>query len=457
MSVGVLLLAAGSGTRMGIPGLKQFLSINGEPVLTTALRPFVDWGRADQIVVMLPPLMLEEGRRLIADAFPALIDAAVWCTPGGSSRYRSIRLGLQALDERHDIVVVHDAVRPFVDVATLEVLVDAARMTGAAGTSMPLVDTILQVDTQGHVLASLKRSDLVASQTPQAFDARLLRTAFDALSELELDEGTECLEAARKAGANPVVVHGSPALFKITYGPDLYTAEHIDMARRRQVGVVTGATKGIGREIACQMADRGMRVVVVGRDPAACNTLAKALGGLAVPGDVSHPDTAKAVVAETIKHYGRLDVLVNNAGAARRSGIEVTSDDDWRAMIDTNLSGAFYFAREAFRFMRMSGHGGVIINIASSSIDHGRAELGAYAASKAGILLLTQTLALEGSPHGIHSFCIVPRGTDTELRRRLYPEREESDLLEPGEVARMVLSCIVQWMPHLSGQAFWVR
>lgn len=457
MRIGVILLAAGSGTRMGIPGPKQFLGINGRPILELALQAFLDWGKASQVVVTLPAARMADGEALLRKAFPDAIGTHVTLVPGGSSRHRSIRAALESLHGKCEIVIVHDAVRPFVDPDVLDRLVTAAQQSGAAGASMPLVDTVLRVDGDGRVVETLNRAELVASQTPQAFDMRLLERAYATASDLDLELGTECLELARKVGAQATVVEGSASLFKVTYPPDLGAAQKVDMRRRRQVAIVSGSTRGIGREIARQMADHGMKVVVVGRDSARCHAVATEIGGLAWPGDVSQPATARSVVAATLQRFGRLDVLVNNAGVGHLLDVERTTDEDWNHIVGTNLSGSFYLAREAFRAMRSSGRGGVIITIGSSSIDKGRPGLAAYAASKAGAVLLAETLAIEGRPYGIHSFAVVPRGTDTDLRRQLYPDAHEEDLLDPSEVARMVLFCVEEWMPHLSGQVIWVR
>ena len=150
-------------------------------------------------------------------------------------------------------------------------------------------------------------------------------------------------------------------------------------------------------------------------------------------------------------------MLVNNAGMARHQPIAEMNNDVWMEIVNTNLGGAFYCTRKAFQVMTSSGQGGVIINIGSSAISGGRIGEGAYAASKAGLVSLTETVALEGKSHGIHAFTVIPRRTDTALRHALYPDQDDHDLLDPADVARVVTFCATEWMPHLSGQAFWVK
>lgn len=116
--------------------------------------------------------------------------------------------------------------------------------------------------------------------------------------------------------------------------------------------------------------------------------------------------------------WGRVDVVVNNAGHAAPSTIERMTDDEWRETVDCNLSGTFYCCREAVREMRRGGRGGVIVNVGSSAARGlGRVEQGAYGSTKAGIHNLTETLALEGRPHRIFAYVMTNLSASVLLTR----------------------------------------
>ncbi len=452
MRVSAIIPAAGSGTRMGTPTPKQFWVVHDRPLIVYTLQTFV---KSDFIREVAVPTS-EDGVPLLRELVRRFhLDGKVRVMRGGESRHYSIRNGLLALSPA-DVVIVHDAVRPFIFEEIFRPLAEAAWEHGAAGTVMPLVDTVLAVTDDGFMERSLDRRLYRASQTPQAFRYEILKRAYEAATEEEMLHGTECLELARRAGARVKLLQGSPFFWKITYKPDIYTAERLAMERSRQVAIVTGGSRGIGQKVAESLADHGLKVAVVARDEGV-ETVARRIGGMALMADVSRPDEVQRIFDAVLERWGRVDVLVNNAGTARWRKLADMGDEEWQEIVDTNLSGAFYCTRAAFKAMAESGNGGVIINIGSSSISGGRVGEGAYAASKAGLVALTETTALEGKPYGIHAFTVVPRRTDTALRRALYPDEKDADLLDPADVARVVTFCATEWMPHLSGQSFWVK
>jgi NAD(P)-dependent dehydrogenase (short-subunit alcohol dehydrogenase family) len=200
------------------------------------------------------------------------------------------------------------------------------------------------------------------------------------------------------------------------------------------------------------------QVAVLARTEAEVRDVAAEVGGLAVVADVSDAAQVRAAFATVESAYGRVDVVVNNAGQAVASSIESMSDAEWRQTVDCNLSGTFYCCREAMRAMRSCHRGGVIVNVGSSSArGEGRLEQGAYASTKAGIHNLTETLAMEGRQHKILAYCVAPIRTATDLRKELAPDEAAELCLKPSDVAAAVVSVIMDANPHLSGQSFWLR
>jgi 3-oxoacyl-[acyl-carrier protein] reductase len=186
-----------------------------------------------------------------------------------------------------------------------------------------------------------------------------------------------------------------------------------------RLALVTGASKGIGRAIAEELARAGAEVVVGYRSGAAeAEALAAEIGGRAVQADVSSPEEAKRLVDEA----GDVDVLVNNAGLTRDGLLARMSDDDWRTVIETNLSSVFYTCRAVTRPM-MKKRRGSIVNISSIVGVHGNWGQTNYAASKAGIIGLTKALARELGSRGVRVNAIAPGYISTELTDVLNDEQ----------------------------------
>jgi 3-oxoacyl-[acyl-carrier protein] reductase len=196
--------------------------------------------------------------------------------------------------------------------------------------------------------------------------------------------------------------------------------------------LVTGASKGIGRAIAQELARAGATVVVgyrSGKDEA--EQLASEIGGVAVQADVSTPEDAKRLVEEA----GDIDVLVNNAGLTRDGLLARMSDDDWRTVIDTNLSSVFYTCRAVTRPM-MKKRGGSIVNISSVVGVHGNWGQTNYAASKAGIIGFTKSLARELGSRNIRANVVAPGYVKTQLTDVL-PEEATAAMIQNTPLGRV--------------------
>jgi 3-oxoacyl-[acyl-carrier protein] reductase len=196
--------------------------------------------------------------------------------------------------------------------------------------------------------------------------------------------------------------------------------------------LVTGASRGIGRAIAVELARAGASVVVSYRTGAdEGGALAKEIGGRAVQADVSDAESAAALVEEA----GDLDVLVNNAGVTRDGLLVRMSDEDWRTVIDTNLSSCFFTCRAATRGM-MRKRAGSIVNISSIVGLHGNWGQTNYAASKAGIIGFTKALARELGSRNVRANVVVPGYVKTQLTDVL-PEEATGAMLENTPLGRL--------------------
>ena len=199
-----------------------------------------------------------------------------------------------------------------------------------------------------------------------------------------------------------------------------------------KTALVTGASKGIGTAIATELAAAGATVVVGYRSgKAEAETLASDLGGTAIQADVSSAEEAKRLVEEA----GDLDILVNNAGLTRDGLLARMSDDDWQTVIDTNLASVFYTCRAVTRPM-MKKRAGAIVNISSIVGVHGNWGQTNYAASKAGIIGFTKSLARELGSRNIRANVVAPGYVKTQLTDVL-PEEATGAMLENTPLGRL--------------------
>jgi len=187
---------------------------------------------------------------------------------------------------------------------------------------------------------------------------------------------------------------------------------------------VTGASRGIGRAIALELGRAGASVIVGYRSGAdEAEAVAKEAGGRAVQADVSKPDEARSLVEDA----GDLDILVNNAGVTRDGVLARMTDDDWRAVIDTNLSSVFFTCRAVVRGM-MRRRSGTIVNISSIVGLSGNWGQTNYSASKAGIIGFTKSLARELGSRGVRANVVAPGYINTRLTDVLPEEARDAML-----------------------------
>ncbi|MGD0734763.1 MAG: 2-C-methyl-D-erythritol 4-phosphate cytidylyltransferase [Terracidiphilus sp.] len=225
MQVFVILPAAGLGTRMAGPQPKQFVSLDGLPILIHSLRAFASVERVTAIFVAVRKPEVERVQAQIAEYG---LGERVKVVEGGDNRQESVLNALYALPATpEDIVLVHDAVRPLIDAATIDRTIDAVELHGAAIVGLPAVDTIKQVERTAHgalIVSTIPREFVVLAQTPQGFRYALLRQAF---AEATADGfiGTDEASVVERAGHPVAVVHGSQVNLKITQPGDLELAE----------------------------------------------------------------------------------------------------------------------------------------------------------------------------------------------------------------------------------------
>jgi 3-oxoacyl-[acyl-carrier protein] reductase len=234
-----------------------------------------------------------------------------------------------------------------------------------------------------------------------------------------------------------------------------------------QVALVTGASRGIGAAIALELAQRGLQVIGTGTTEEGANRITAALGayggrGLAL--DVNDGPAVEALIDQIVKAYGAIHVLVNNAGITRDMLAMRLKDEDWDAVLDTNLKAVFRLSRAAIRPM-MKQRYGRIVSITSVVGASGNAGQANYAAAKAGVAGMTRALARELGSRNITVNCVAPGFIETDMTANL-PEAQQQALLaqiplghlgKPADIAHAVAYLASPQAAYVTGQELHVN
>ncbi|MDH3454685.1 MAG: 3-oxoacyl-[acyl-carrier-protein] reductase [Desulfuromonadales bacterium] len=236
-----------------------------------------------------------------------------------------------------------------------------------------------------------------------------------------------------------------------------------------KVAIITGASRGIGRFVAVALAAQGAKVVASARNAEALESLVaeiKAQGGdaLAVVADVATEADANNLIEQAVATYGRVDILINNAGITRDGLLLRMKNDDWDAVIDTNLKGAFLCTRAAAKYMSKQ-RAGRIINISSVVGEMGNAGQANYCASKAGLLGLTKSVARELARRNVTVNAVTPGFIVTDMTENMTDKAREAmieqiplgRLGEAEDVANAVLFLASDQSSYITGQVLGVN
>ena len=221
---------------------------------------------------------------------------------------------------------------------------------------------------------------------------------------------------------------------------------------RDSVVVITGASRGIGKAIALSFSNSGAKVVLAARSVDEMISFESQLKSdhIIIEMDVCDESSVKNMVETTVKKFGRIDVLINNAGYIEPLGIMETPLESWDLTLRTNLTGTFLCTREVLRYMKKTG--GKLINIASTAGTGPRPGWSAYAASKAAVINFSKSMAEELRSYNIKVFCICPSGTATDLRKKIAPDEDPSTIMQPEHVVKIVEFCLNGSADVLEGQ-----
>jgi gluconate 5-dehydrogenase len=252
-----------------------------------------------------------------------------------------------------------------------------------------------------------------------------------------------------------------------------------------KIAIITGAAGGIGRALAFRLHEDGFALVLAGRTASALEGLSDELRRagattLIVPTDVGKPEQVQNLVQKTLAEFGRVDVVVNNAGYAPMVSTADITTGQWQDILNVNLSSVFYMTRAVWPVMQrqhlefVSDHrkehgdkppdreantGGIIVNISSVAARDPFPGLGAYAAAKVAVNMLTKVTAAEGEPNGIRVYAVGPSGVETGMLRSLLSAEQlpTEEILRPEDVADTVAACIGGALRWSAGETLYVH
>lgn len=436
MSRSTILLMGGSGQRFGSHSPKQFHRLAGKKVYLYALEALLSFQKWQEIILVVHPSWEKQVMEDLESS--GLLSSKISFAPAGATRQASSLSGLRALSPTTELVLIHDAARPFLSLAIIEENLAVAAKVGSADTCIPSADTIV-VSQDGYQIDQIpKRVHYHRGQTPQTFHYPLLLAAHEEALKAGIHDASDDCSLVARLGAPIGMVTGSEQNLKITTELDLFLAEQMvrmglvsphyalknsphPLAGKRYA--VAGAMGGIGRAICDALRDEGALPIPIARSSSPY---------MAELGD---PLAVEQLFAKIVEEHGPLDGLINCQGELVRQELSELPLEAIERQVRSNLLSVIYCCK--FAPLKQGAH---IINLASSCYSRGRASYGVYSATKAAVVNFTQALAEERPDLMIHS--IAPQRTATSMRASHFPGEEATTLLDPEEVASAILTAL---------------
>jgi 2-C-methyl-D-erythritol 4-phosphate cytidylyltransferase len=447
-----VILAGGSGLRMGMDVPKQFLKVAGRAVLEHTIEAFESHKKIDEVVIVANQafIHLVEGY-VLANSWPKVKKIL----NGGSERYDSSLSAINAYSSQDDInLIFHDAVRPLVSERIIDDVIAALDTYEAIDTAVDASDTIVQVDNEKNVISMIpKRSLLRRGQTPQGFKLNTIKQAYElALKDPKFLATDDCGVVSKYLPDVPIfVVKGEEQNFKLTHKEDMFLLDKLFQLKTTDIGhnpditalankvvVIFGGSLGIGAEMVSLCKENWVKVHCFSRGKNGC--------------DIRNNDDVKRALAEVFEKEGRIDCIVNTAAILSKEPLASMTEEKIDDVLDINLKGVVNVALEGFPYLKESrGH---LLFYTSSSYTRGRAFYSLYSATKAAVVNFVQAISSEWEPYQIHVNCVNPERTKTPMRVTAFGTEPEGTLLGADVVARVSLGVLCS---DLNGQIIDVK
>ncbi len=437
-----VILAGGSGTRMGNDQPKQFLKVAGKQIIEHTIDAFEASKDIDEICVVSRADYVGDVEALVVRNQYKKVKRIL---QGGKERYDSSLAAINAYQNDEDNLLFHDAVRPLVTEKIIHDCVAALRRYNAVDVAVKTTDTIIAVDGQNCIEHIPDRQVLRNGQTPQCFKRGTIKRAYDiALQDPDFRTTDDCGVVRRYLPEEPIyVVEGANFNMKLTYVEDLFLLDKLFQLRsmagdkkslsaltkkklQQSVIVVFGGSYGIGYEIVKLAQETGATVYSFSRSETGT--------------DVAKREAVDKALATVYEREQHIDAVINTAGILIKEALDSMSEEDIQRSLNVNLAGTVNVARAAFKYLRESK--GSLLFYTSSSYTRGRMMYSLYSATKAAIVNFVQAVAEEWHIFGIRVNCINPERTKTPMRVQNFGNEPEGTLLPAKDVAVASLNTI---------------
>jgi ribitol-5-phosphate 2-dehydrogenase (NADP+) / D-ribitol-5-phosphate cytidylyltransferase len=444
-----VLLAGGSGTRMGYDIPKQLLKLSGSTILEHTLRVFEEDPAIDEIIIVSRESEIE----LLSKILKSNNSKISKIISGGLTRDESTRKALAEI-EGNPKLLIHDAVRPFISTRIIRDCIEALESFNAVDTAISSADTIIEVSELNTIVGIPPRDHLRRGQTPQAFNAEVLRQAHAlAIKDKSFQPTDDCGVIHRYLPNEPIfVIEGSAENIKVTEPIDIHIAEKIFQLKsveqtnslssldvlKSKVIVIFGGSYGIGKSIKILAEEYGSSVYSFSRSVTDTNIL-----------DMT---SVASALNDVLNKEGRIDSVVITAAILKIKKLSELSESEINEVILTNLAAPALIAHQVYPYLKESK--GNLTFFTSSSYTRGRSGYALYSATKAGIVNLTQALSEEWQSSDIRVNAINPQRTNTPMRVNSFGDEPEETLLTSESVAKATLLSISS---DVSGQTIDVK
>ena len=446
-----VILAGGTGQRVGLSIPKQLIKIAGKPVILHTMEAFEAADEIDDILVLMAEGYIDEVKAMIARAGLQKVADVI---PGGATRSDSTKAAIAHIESRPDAserhrLVFHDAVRPLISRRVIAETVAALDRYDAVDVAIPSSDTVIVTRTHGSdgefITDVPERARLRRGQTPQAFSLATIRAAYEAADKDPQFQATDdCSVVLKYLPSVPIhVVAGDEWNMKVTQPVDLYIADKLfqlastatptltdEQYRARLTGktlVVFGGSYGIGADLADIAESYGADVFRFGRSTTGTH--------------VENPEDIAAALKTAHAKTGRVDYVVNTAGILQIGRLNETSQEDIDQTFKVNYLAPVQIARAAYPYLAATQ--GQLLLYTSSSYTRGRRDYSLYSSTKAAMVNLTQALAEEWSDEGVRVNCVNPERTATPMRTKAFGSENPETLLASETVARTSLDVLL--------------
>ena len=449
-----VILAGGSGQRLGGNLPKQFLKVAGRKIIEHTVTVFERNGLIDEIAIVCNPDYQSDMEQIVVNNQWIKVKKIL---RGGKERYHSSLAAIQAYDDDNANLIFHDAVRPLVNDRIITDCVNALQTWQAVDVAIPATDTIIESSEANTIRSIPNRAVLRNGQTPQCFKRGIIRRAYElALQDPSFQTTDDCGVVSKYLPDVPIyIVPGENFNMKVTYAEDLFLVDKLFQLKAiksenqalsekaeqqvpNKVAVVFGGSYGIGAEVVRLLRDLGAVVY----------SFSRSQNGT----DVSDVASVRRALESAYHKNGRIDYVVCTAGLLVKEPLYSMDYTEIVHSFGVNYMGAVNVCKEAYPYLKETS--GSLLLYTSSSYTRGRMMYSIYSSTKAAIVNLVQALSEEWSAQSIRINCINPERTKTPMRRKSFGIEPDESLLKPETVAIASINTLVS---DLTGEVIDVR